>query len=296
MRSVSSAVADALIVGAVIVCCIGDRAAQQPGAVEGVLVGAGDIASCGNDHDEATARLLDQMGGTVFTAGDNVNGAGTPRQYRDCYEPTWGRHKGRTRPSPGNHDYATSHASGYVGYFGAAAGPGYYSYQVGGWHVMSLNSNIPADPGSAQYEWLQSDLDSSRAACSVAYWHDPVFSSGSHGNNSHMQAIWRLLYGHGVDVVINGHDHDYERFAPQDADGRPDPSRGIREFVVGTGGVSLRPFKSVRANSEVRDSSTYGVIKLTLRTHGYDWEFVPVAGGRFRDAGSGTCSPAVVTS
>ena len=151
MRSVSSAVADALIVGAVIVCCSGDRAAQQPGAVEGVLVGAGDIASCGNDHDEATARLLDQMGGTVFTAGDNVNGAGTPRQYRDCYEPTWGRHKGRTRPSPGNHDYSASHASGYVGYFGAAAGPGYYSYELGGWHVMSLNSDIPAGPDSAQY-------------------------------------------------------------------------------------------------------------------------------------------------
>jgi Calcineurin-like phosphoesterase len=264
----------------------------QPGAVQAVLIGAGDIASCENDNDEATARLLDQMSGTVFNAGDNVYDDGATQQYGDCYEPTWGRHKGRTRPSPGNHEYHTSNASGYFTYFGAAAGPGYYSYDLGGWHVMSLNSNIPASPGSPQYEWLRNDLDSNRVACSAAYWHHPVFSSGDHGNSSHMQAIWQLLYEHGVDVIINGHDHDYERFAPQDPDGRPDPARGIREFVVGTGGKGLRSFKSIRANSEVRDSNTYGVIRLSLRTNGYDWEFVPAAGGSFSDAGTGTCSPA----
>ena len=262
----------------------------QPGAVEAVLIGAGDIADCGSNNDEATARLLDQMSGTVFMAGDNAYDKGSAKEYRDCYDPTWGRHKARTRPSPGNHEYDTSNASGYFGYFGAVAGPWYYSYDVGGWHVMSLDSNVSASPGSPQYEWLRSDLDSSRTACSAAYWHHPVFSSGDHGNNPLMQAIWRLLYDHGVDVIINGHDHDYERFAPQDPDARPDPIGGIREFIVGTGGASQRSFKTVRANSEVRNTGTYGVLELTLRTNGYDWEFVPVAGASFRDAGTGTCS------
>ncbi len=267
-------------------------APAQPGAVQDVLVGAGDIAGCDQNNDEATARLLDQTSGTVFTAGDNAYSDGTAKEYRDCYDPTWGRHKARTRPSPGNHDYGTSNASGYFGYFGASAGPGYYSYDVGGWHVMSLNSNISADSGSPQYQWLRGDLDSSHTACSAAYWHHPVFSSGEHGNNSKMQAIWRLLYDHGVDVIISGHDHNYERFAPQDADARPDPIRGIREFIVGTGGASQRAFSTIRANSEVRDTGTFGVLKLTLRTNGYDWEFVPVAGRSFRDAGTGTCSAA----
>jgi hypothetical protein len=298
--SALSAVA-AVFIAAAITRCADDNAEAasqivaaplQPGAVQAVLVGAGDIADCGNNNDEATARLLDQTSGTVFTAGDNAYGAGTAQQFRDCYDPTWGRHKARTRPTPGNHDYRTSKASGYFAYFGTLAGAGYYSYDVGGWHVLSLNSSIPASPGSPQYEWLRGDLDSSLAACSAAYWHQPVFSSGDHGNTPHMQAIWRLLYDHGVDVIINGHDHDYERFAPQDPDARPDPTKGIREFVVGTGGKSLRPFKAIRANSEVRNSDTYGVLKLMLRTKGYEWEFVPVAGGSFRDAGTGMCSEA----
>ena len=306
-KGVFSAVAAVLIAGAITSCNGGSPssivapaeaaiqvagAPVQPGAVQAVLIGAGDIASCGNNNDEATARLLDQTSGTVFTAGDNAYEDGTAKEYRDCYDPTWGRHKARTRPSPGNHEYHTSNASGYFGYFRAVAGPGYYSYDVGGWHVMSLDSNVPASPGSPQYEWLRSDLDSSRTACSAAYWHHPVFSSGSNGNDPQMQAIWRLLYDHGVDVIINGHDHDYERFAPQDPDARPDPIRGIREFIVGTGGESHGSFKTVSANSEVRDSSTYGVLALTLRTNGYDWEFVPVAGASFRDAGTGTCSAA----
>jgi hypothetical protein len=260
--------------------------------VTGVLIGAGDISTCKNDNDEVTARLLDRQDGTIFTLGDNVYEDGTAREFRDCYAPTWGRHLARTRPSPGNHEYHTAGASAYFSYFGAAAGPsalGYYSYDVGGWHVLSLNSNISASSGSTQYEWVRGDLAANKASCSVAYWHHPVFSSGEHGNNSTMRAILRLLYENGVELVINGHDHEYERFAPQNADGQPDPERGFREFVVGTGGKGLDPFPRIQPNSEVRDSTAYGVLRLTLREAGYDWEFVPVAGSSFRDAGSGAC-------
>ena len=261
-------------------------------AVSGVLVGAGDIAECGNTGSEETARLLDAVGGVVFTAGDNAYEAGTTQEYRDCYAVTWGRHKARTRPSPGNHEYDTPAAVPYYSYFGAIAGPpglGYYGYDVGSWHIVSLNSNVAAGPGSAQYQWLQADLSVSRAECTMAYWHHPVFSSGEHGNDPLMQPIWQLLYDHGATLVINGHDHDYERFALQDPSGRPDPARGLREIISGTGGRSLRTFPTTVANSEVRDSSSYGVLKLTLRTRAYDWEFVPVAAGSFHDAGSGSC-------
>jgi hypothetical protein len=257
-----------------------------------VLVGAGDIAECGNSGSEQTAQLLDQVAGTVFTAGDNAYEAGTAQEYRDCYDRTWGRHKVRTRPSPGNHEYKTPDAAPYYAYFGALAGSpgvGYYSYEVGSWHILSLNSNVWSDPGSPQYQWLQADLAASSATCTMAYWHHPVFSSGEHGNDATMRAIWRLLFRHGASLVINGHDHDYERFAPQDADGRPDPVRGIREIVAGTGGRGLRTFPTVAPNSEVRGNTAYGVVKLTLRPADYDWEFVPVAGGTFRDVGSGQC-------
>ena len=264
-------------------------------AVGAVLVGAGDIAACGNTGSEETARLLDAIDGVVFTAGDNAYEDGTVQEYRDCYDLTWGRHKARTRPSPGNHEYQTPAALPYYSYFGAIAGLpglGYYGYDVGAWHIVSLNSNVAAGPGSAQYQWLQADLAVSRAQCTMAYWHHPVFSSGEHGNDPQMQPIWRLLYDHGTALVINGHDHDYERFALQDPDGRPDPTRGIREIISGTGGRSLRAFPTMVPNSEVRSDSTYGVLKLTLGTGTYAWEFVPVAGGSFRDAGSGSCRAA----
>jgi len=263
----------------------------DPGPVLGVLIGAGDISTCQNNNDEATARVLDRQEGVIFTAGDNVYDDGTSREFADCYAPTWGRHAGRTRPSPGNHDYETASASGYYQFFGANAGApgvGYYSYDVGAWHVMSLNSNVGASTGSAQYEWLRADLASSKTVCAVAYWHHPVFSSGEHGNSSKMSAIFRLLYENGVEIVVNGHDHDYERFAPQNPDGQAD-SAGVRQFVVGTGGKGLDPFIRVQPNSEVRDSSSFGVLKLSLRRAGYDWEFIPVAGGGFSDSGSGSC-------
>ena len=264
-----------------------------PGPVVGALVGAGDISTCENNNDEATARLLDRVDGTIFTVGDNVYESGTARQFRDCYDPTWGRHLARTRPSPGNHDYKTAGASGYYAYFGSnagAAGVGYYSYDVGGWHVLSLNSTVPSSAGTPQYEWLRADLDANKTACAVAYWHHPVFSSGEHGNDSTMRSVLRLLYERGVEVVVNGHDHDYERFGLQNPDGRPDPDRGFRQFIVGTGGKGIDPFVRIQSNSEVRgETGAFGVLKLTLRQAGYDWEFIPVAGATFRDAGSGVC-------
>lgn len=261
-----------------------------PGEV--VLVGAGDIADCDSEAREATAALLDGIAGTVFTAGDNAYGSGTPEEFTECYAPSWGRHKDRTRPAPGNHDYRTGDGAGYYAYFGINAGPpgrGYYSYNLGDWHIVSLNSNIDMAPGSAQDRWLRTDLAANRKRCTLAYWHHPRFSSSEHGNQKHTAPLWDALYAYGAEIVIGGHDHTYERFAPQTPDAVPDPARGIREFVVGTGGAELYEFPTTEPNSEVRDNSAHGVLRLTLRPDGYAWEFVPVAGERFRDAGTGTC-------
>ncbi len=228
----------------------------------------------------------------IFTTGDNVYPDGTDVDFQNCYEPSWGRHKPRTYPSPGNHEYHIPGASGYFDYFGAAAGDpaeGYYSYNLGAWHVVVLNSNIAVGPGSAQHEWLRADLVSNTATCTVAYWHHPLFSSGLRGNQNNMKPAWDVLYAANVDVVVNGHDHDYERFALQDPSGEADPARGVREFVVGTGGVGLRPFETIQPNSEVRNADTHGALKLTLNTTSYDWEFVPMAGKTFTDSGSGNC-------
>jgi Calcineurin-like phosphoesterase len=264
-----------------------------------VLVGAGDIANCeinGGAGAYATARLLDKISGTVFTVGDHAYPSGTAKEFQDCYDPSWGRHKARTRPAPGNHDYITSNAKGYYDYFGDNAGPdrrGYYSYELGAWHIVSLNSFIAADRRSPQIEWLRRDLKDNRAACTLAYWHVPVFSSGPHGSDrrtsAHMLEAWKVLYEFGADVVINGHDHDYERFAPQDPNGKADPKRGMREFVVGTGGGGIYQFREIRPNSEVRSSRSYGVLKLTLGATSYTWEFVSGAGEPFQDSGTSSC-------
>jgi len=255
-----------------------------------VFVGAGDIAGCWFNAAERTAQLLDTIPGTVFTAGDNVYDSGTAREFRDCYELTWGRHKSRTRPTPGNHDYLTKNAAPYYEYFGASAGPsgrGYYSYELGSWHIIALNSNIDAGEGSTQMEWLRRDLLTDKHKCTLAYWHHPRFSSGPHGSDAMTQPIWQALYDYGADIVLSGHDHDYERFAPQDPAGNADPVHGIREFVVGTGGRSHYPV--CQTNSEVSDANTYGVLKLSLHPSGYDWQFLPVVGSTFADAGSSTC-------
>ena len=259
-----------------------------------VLVGAGDIASCSGSGDEATAALLDDITGTVITLGDNVYSSGTAREFADCYGPSWGRHKERTRPSAGNHDYRTNNASGYFDYFGAAAGDpsrGYYSYDLGAWHIVVINSNCAevggCQTGSPQEQWLRADLAAHPAACTLAYWHHPRFSSGSsHGSSSSMEPIWRTLYDANAELVLSGHEHNYERFAPQDPAGQADDARGIREFVVGTGGGSHYGFDTPLPNSEVRNSDTFGVLKLTLHPGSYDWQFVPIAGKSFSDSGT----------
>ncbi len=257
------------------------------------FAGAGDISSCSQDNDEATARLLDAIAGTVFVLGDNAYPSGTASEYANCYDPTWGRHKARTKPATGNHDYATAGAAGYFGYFGAVAGDptkGYYSYDLGDWHLIALNSNLSMSAGSAQEQWLAADLAASTKSCTLAYWHHPRFSSGTtHGSDSRSQAIWQDLYDAGAELILVGHEHNYERFAPQTPAGVADPARGIREFVAGTGGESHYPFGTPIANSEVRDNTTFGVLKLTLSAGAYSWEFVPVAGSTFTDSGSGTC-------
>jgi hypothetical protein len=303
----------------------GAAGSQLPGVPRGAsvaLVGAGDIASCESDgyddddkdHDKkkkqrkrtrlsnpvtgvsATGRLLDSLvrgGGSVvvFTAGDNAYGEGTPGQFAGCYDQNWGRHRSITRPSPGNHDYKTRGARGYFDYFGDLAGPsgrGYYSYDLADWHMISLNSEIETSAGSAQERWLRDDLKGTTKRCVLAYWHQPRFSSGKHGSLDAMQPLWEALYEHGAELVLNGHDHDYERFAPQTPDGERDEARGIRQFVAGTGGRSLRAFESPVANSEVRYNRTHGLLKMTLGADSYSWEFIPVSGS-FRDTGRGRC-------
>jgi 3',5'-cyclic AMP phosphodiesterase CpdA len=260
-----------------------------------IFAGAGDIAICGGNA-EATARQLDGIGGTVFALGDNAYPSGARADFQNCYEPTWGRHKDRTRPTPGNHDYGTPGAVPYFDYFGPNAGPfglGYYSFDLGAWHVISLNSNIPEN-GSAQIAWLRADLaQSSSARCTLAYWHHPVFSSGPNGTTpgeanirSYVRDLFRILYEANADLVLAGHDHMYERFAPQDAEGRFDATHGIREFVVGTGGVPLYDVQMLRPNSEVR-LKAHGVLKLTLSGDRYQWEFLAVSGAG--DSGQGSC-------
>lgn len=256
-----------------------------------MLVGAGDIGECGpGTGSELTARLLDRTDGTVFTAGDNAYPRGTAQDFRNCYEPSWGRHKARTRPSPGNHDYETPGAAAYFSYFGANAGPaglGYYTFTAGNWTIYSLNSNVPIDRNSAQMQWLQAELSGAGVGCSAAILHHSPYSSGPHGEHPFLRDLWRTLYAARVDVLIAAHDHLYERFAAMDGDGRPDPSRGVRLFIAGTGGARLVPSVRVAPNSETR-LSDFGVLRLTLRQSGYQWDFIQ-AGGNIFDTGVDTC-------
>jgi 3',5'-cyclic AMP phosphodiesterase CpdA len=253
-------------------------------------VGAGDIGDCGSRGAESTARLLDRLPGTVFTAGDNAYMSGRMEDFRNCYDPTWGRHRGRTHPVAGNHEYESGGA-GYFNYFGASAGSnglGYYSFAEGPWRVIALNSEVPSGSGSPQMEWLRAELSDTPTACTAVIWHRPLFSSGPNGDNPDMRDVWRTLYEFNVDLVINGHDHTYERFAPQDPNGRPDSARGIREFIVGTGGAPLSAFQTIRANSEVR-AAVWGVAVFTLNDRGYRWQFVPIEGADFQESGSASC-------
>ena len=260
-----------------------------------VLVGAGDIATCAGTDDSATAALIAGIDGTVFTAGDNVYEEGTAAQFRDCYGPTWGRFLDRTLPAIGNHEYLTTAAAGYFGYFGNAAGDpseGWYARQVGTWRVYVLNSNCNTvggcRAGSPQEQWLRADLAANRTACALAIWHHPRFSSGEHGNFSSMTPIWQALYDAGAELVINGHDHDYERFDAQTPAGKADPN-GIVEIIVGTGGRGLRAVGKPIANSVVHNDNTFGVLKLTLSDGSWESRFVPVPGRTFSDTATGTC-------
>lgn len=262
-----------------------------------VLVGAGDVADCRDlSGAESTAKLLDQIPGTVMVAGDLAYPDGSKENF-ECYNKTWGRAKSRTRPAPGNHEFHAAGATPYFDYFGPAAGnpkTGYYSYDLGAWHIIVLNSECQdvggCGPGSREEAWLRADLIAHPVPCTLAYWHKPLFSSGGkHGNDPETKPFWRALYEANAEIVVNGHDHDYERFAPQDPDGAADAARGIREFVVGTGGKNHRPFGEPKPNSEARNADSFGVLKLTLGDKSYDWQFIPEAGKTFTDSGSGTC-------
>jgi Calcineurin-like phosphoesterase len=250
------------------------------------LVAAGDIADCTSSGDEQTAAIVARTSGTVAALGDEAYDTGSAEEFARCYAPSWGRFRGRTRPAVGNHEYLTEGAAGYFAYFGARAAPpgGWYSYDLGAWHAVVLNSNCgPAggcEQGSAQEQWLRADLAAHPARCTLAYWHHPRYSSGPHGDDATVEPFWRDLAAARADVVLSGHDHDYERFAPK---------RGIREFVVGTGGRSHYPILRRTAGSVVRNWTAYGVLRLTLRPAGYSWRFLPVRGASFTDGGSARC-------
>jgi acid phosphatase type 7 len=267
-----------------------------PGAV--FFTGAGDIGECGSPGAALTAHLLDGIPGLIWTVGDNAYPAGSHEDFARCYHPTWGRHRDRTRPTPGNHEYWTAAALPYFDYFGEEAGTpgeGWYAYEYGGWRIIALNSNLDAGWGSAQVRWLRSVLSGDPRRCTLAYFHHPLISSGAHGNNADaldladVRGFWTELYDAGAEIVLAGHDHHYERFAPVNPAGVRDPDRGIRLFIVGTGGGSLRGQGTRRhPASEVFIQGRFGVLKLELRAGGYRWEFLAEDGGVL-DRGEGTC-------
>jgi acid phosphatase type 7 len=265
-----------------------------------VLLAAGDIAECDFQGDEATARILAEYpDATIAALGDLAYQEGTHAQFVDCYGPSWGRFKDRTRPATGNHDHSTKDARGYWEYFGTRGGPFdryYYSYDLGAWHIVVLNSDCWRVDGcevtDPQIQWLRQDLNQSPALCTLAYWHRPPFSSGRYGdpkNTERVRPLWDAVYEEGVDLVLTAHEHSYERFAPMNGEGERDDN-GMRLIVAGTGGGNLREFANEPLpTTERRNGDTWGVLKLNLRPTGYDWEFLPVQGRTFTDSGSGSC-------
>ena len=267
------------------------RAEVEPAADEATIIIAGDIATCTGSGDAQTAALVETIPGIVMTAGDNAYPRGSGAQCRDCYGPTWGRFRARTRPALGNHDWATAGAAGYFDYFGSRAGPGrrgWYAFNAGTWRIYVLDSMLcfigtrqesGCTRGSPQYGWLANDLQEHPRACVMAVMHHPRFSSGPHGNTVRTRPLLGLLYRAGAEIVVNGHDHVYERFARARPDGAPDDASGLRQFIVGTGGGGLYGLDDVAApNSEVRDNSSYGVLRLRLGSDGYSWRFRRVRG------------------
>jgi hypothetical protein len=265
-----------------------------------VLIGAGDIADGDNlvlSDAMATAALIDAYPtATVFADGDMPHSNGTDADYAKAYDPVWGRFRTRTIPVPGNHDYQSLKGAGYFNYFGPAAGDqtkGYYSLDLGAWHIVVLNSNcwtVSCSAGSGQETWLKNDLATHTQACTLAFWHEPLYTSSTVvGPNTNVQPLFQDLYNANVDLVVNGHAHNYERFAPQDANGKLDTTKGIIEIVTGTGGTSHFPFGTIAANSLVRNSDTFGLLRLTLHPSSFDWQFIPVAGKTFTDSGTQVC-------
>jgi len=263
---------------------------------------AGDIADCQKNLPADTmaektselilAGLAVDSKAVALTLGDNTYPVGKPEEFSNCYAPTWGKFKNRTLPSPGNHDYGVPSAHGYYNYFGEIAGPdqrGYYSRKVGQWLLISLNSNIDGKQMHEQLRWLKKELNTHQHSCTLAFWHHPVFSSGWHGNYEVMQEAWKILSEAKADLVLTAHDHHYERFSPLDVNGVVEQKSGIRSFVVGTGGAKLRPTVFTVAGSELRENSTYGVLKLSLHEKSYNWEFLPIEGQTFTDKGHGEC-------
>jgi acid phosphatase type 7 len=281
-----------------------------PGA-DPVIAAAGDIACDPTDanynggagsksycHELATARLITSGGyDRVFALGDEQYADATLDKFQTSYDPSWGQFKSKTVPVPGNHEYLDGNADGYYSYFGAAAGDptkGYYSFNLGTWHVIVLNGECSyvggCGAGTPQETWLRADLASHPSTCTLAMWHEPRFASGSGGDTgTGFTTFWTDLYNAGAELLLNGHIHDYERFAPQTPNGTADNARGIREFVVGTGGKSLVGFDRSLPNSQVRNANTYGVLKLTLHPGSYDWQFVHEQGKNFTDSGTTSC-------
>ena len=304
-------VARALIAGAVLFLSVPPPANSLPtNPIIPTIAAAGDIAcdptngsfragagTANACHMQATADLISAHPvNAVLPLGDNQYWDGAGWKYLASYAKSWGRFLPITYPAAGNHEYLTHGARGFSSYFGSRApdaGPGYGSFDLGAWHIIVLNSNCSAvggcGVGSKQEQWLRQDLAASTALCTLAYWHHPRFSSGHHGNNDQYDAFWRDLYAASADVVLNGHDHDYERFAPQDPNGVASSNLGIREFVVGTGGANHTHFHTIRANSEVRNDDTFGVLELTLLPIGYQWQFYPEPGKSFSDSGTALC-------
>jgi hypothetical protein len=238
---------------------------------------------------ERTAALADRYPGPLFLAGDLGYMHGSFQNFMDCFDPAWGRFRSRWHPTPGNHEYETPNAGGYRQYFAEAATPQgrtFYSVRAGDWLVLMIDSSLPTRAGTEQYEFVRSTMQSARATCTMAVWHHPLFSSGPNGPNSFMRDMWLLLYNQDADVVIAGHDHLYERFGKQDVDGRSD-ARGVRQFIVGTGGANLYDFQRQEANSQSRHR-VHGVLRLTLLPTSYQWSFVDVNGTSL-DSGADGC-------